>query len=191
MPSTFGYGSREAREQLSDAALAERAIDGDLAAFETLLRRHTPLMRSLVARMLRSVSDADDVVQDALILAWRQLSSLQEPASVRAWLMTIASRQALSRMRRRPADLALSDGSVAEERSAEPERVATHNAQLRSLADALDTLTEDQRQCWLLREIAELSYEQIGTELDMSPSTVRGKLARARAHVVARMEGWR
>jgi RNA polymerase sigma-70 factor (ECF subfamily) len=69
--------------------------------------------------------------------------------------------------------------------------VAVRNAELRALSVALDKLPEDQRQCWLLREIAELSYTEIAEEMRLSPATVRGKLARARTNITAQMEGWR
>lgn len=176
---------------VTDAVLATRAADDDVAAFEALVRRHGSLMRAYVARMLGSVSDADDVVQESLLLAWRQLPALRDPAAVKSWLMTITSRQALTHLRRRPTDLPLPPQQIAASREAEPENVAIRSAQLRTLSEALDVLGEQDRQCWLLREVAELSYEQIAEELCISPSTVRGKLARARAHIYAQMEGWR
>ncbi|WP_341952719.1 RNA polymerase sigma factor [Salinibacterium sp. TMP30] len=191
MTPTDEKGATGLREDVADGILAERAIDGDVAAFDLLCRRHVPMMRAYVARMLRSISDADDVVQDSLLLAWRQLPTLRDPTSVRAWLMKIASRQALTHVRRRAADHALPEWEIALPRETEPENFAIRHAQLRALSTALDTLSDDQRQCWLLREIAELSYEQIADELEISPSAVRGKLARARASVYTQMEGWR
>jgi RNA polymerase sigma-70 factor (ECF subfamily) len=179
------------QEDVADGVLAERAIDGDSAAFDLLCRRHVPMMRGFVARILRSISDADDVVQDSLLLAWRQLPTLRDPTSVRSWLMKIASRQALTHVRRRPTARPLPEWEITLPREAEPENCAIRHAQLRALSAALDALSDDQRQCWLLREIAELSYEQIAEELEISPSNVRGKLARARASVYAQMEGWR
>jgi RNA polymerase sigma-70 factor (ECF subfamily) len=178
-------------EDVSDGTLVGRAADGDVASFETLVRRHAPMMRAFAARMLGSVSAADDVVQDSFLIAWRQLPTLHEPAAVRAWLMKITSRQALSRLRGRPFDRALPERECAVPPELEPESVVIRNAQLRALAAALEAVSEDQRQCWLLREVAGLSYEQIAEELCISPSTVRGKLARARASIYARMEGWR
>ncbi|TFD81905.1 RNA polymerase sigma factor [Cryobacterium psychrophilum] len=171
--------------------LVGRATDGDVSAFETLVRRHAPMMRAYTVRMLGSVSAADDVVQDSFLLAWRQLSTLHDPTAVRAWLMKIASRQALTRLRGRPAERALPERECAVPPESQPESVAIRNAQLRALSAALEAVSEDQRQCWLLREVAGLSYEQIAEELCISPSTARGKLARARANIYAQMKGWR
>jgi len=184
-------GTADPQEDVADHMLVGRAVDGDVAAFETLVRRHAPLMRAYAARMLGSVSAADDVVQESFLIAWRRLPALNDPSAVRAWLMKIASRQALTRLRRRPADFALPERECAVPRETEPESVAIRNAQLEALSAALEVVSEDQRQCWLLREVAGLSYEQIGEELRISPSTARGKLARARANIYAQMEGWR
>ncbi len=184
-------GGAGARDDVADGILASRAIDGDDAAFECLVRRHSPMMRAYLARMLGSVSAADDAVQHSLLLAWRQLPTMRDPTAVRAWMMTIASRHALTILRGRQADRALPDRELAAPHAAEPEVIAVHNAQLRALSSALDALSDDQRQCWLLREVAGLSYDQIAEELGASPSTVRGMLARARASIYTRMEGWR
>jgi RNA polymerase sigma-70 factor (ECF subfamily) len=177
-------------EDVSDGTLVARASDGDVGAFETLVRRHAPLMRAYAARMLGSVSAADDVVQDSFLLAWKALPTLHDPAAVKAWLMKITSRQALTRLRGRTVDRSLPvERAVGPE--TEPESIVIRNAQLRALASALEAVSEDQRQCWLLREVAGLSYDQIAQELCISPSTVRGKLARARASIYAQMKGWR
>lgn len=184
----------EAHEGLRDVAdeiLVERAVEGDTEAFATLIRRHGPLMRAYVSRIVGSLSEADDVVQEALYTAWRRLPELRDPSAVKAWLMRIASRHAFTHIRRRPTDVPLPEFESATPSDLQPESVAIRNAQLRALAAALDTLPEDLRQCWLLREIAELSYDDIAKELDIPRTTVRGKLARARASIYAQMEGWR
>jgi RNA polymerase sigma-70 factor (ECF subfamily) len=148
-------------------------------------------MRAYTSRIVGSRTEADDVVQEAFIIAWRQLPTLRHPGSVRSWLMRIASRQALAHIKRRPTDAALPPLGVPLPIDTQPENVAVRNAELRALSVALDKLPEDQRQCWLLREIAELSYTEIAEELHLSPATVRGKLARARTNITAQMEGWR
>ncbi|MDN3495705.1 RNA polymerase sigma factor [Planococcus sp. APC 4015] len=181
----------EGLHTVADELLVARAVDGDTAAFEMLIRRHGSLMRAYVSRIVGSLSEADDVVQEALYTAWRRLPELRDPSAVKAWLMRIASRHAFKHIRRRPPEDALPMLEAATATDTQPENVAIRNAQLRALAAALDTLPEDLRQCWLLREIAELSYDDIAKELDIPRTTVRGKLARARASIYAQMEGWR
>jgi RNA polymerase sigma-70 factor (ECF subfamily) len=186
-----GNGHPADRLQLvGDEILVDRAVHGDVAAFQALVHRHGPLMRAYTSRIVGSRSEADDVVQESFIIAWRQLHALRHPASVKSWLMRIASREALAHIRRRPSDAPLPAIEVPGSGDTRPENVAVRNAELRALSAALDRLPEDQRQCWLLREIAELSYTEIAEEMHLPPATVRGKLARARANVTAQMEGW-
>ena len=63
----------------ADAILAARAADGDLRAFEVLVRRHGPLMRAYATRILGSNSDSDDVVQETFITAWERLPEFRTP----------------------------------------------------------------------------------------------------------------
>ena len=176
---------------VADEILVERASQGDPAAFEVLIRRHAPLMRAYVSRIVGSLSEADDVVQESLYTAGRRLPELRDPTAVKAWLMQIASRQAFKHLRRRPPEDPLPILETAHPLDTQPEDVAIRNAQLQALAGALDTLAPDLRQAWLLREIAELSYDDIAKQLDIPRTTVRGKLARARASIYAQMEEWR
>lgn len=176
---------------VTDETLVGRAVGGDVAAFETLVHRHGPLMRAYTSRIVGSGTEADDVVQESFIIAWRQLPTLRHPGSVRSWLMRIASREAFAHVRRRPADSPLSPFGAPVPVETQPEMVVVRNEELRALSVALGNLPEDQRECWLLREIAELSYTEIAGELNLSAATVRGKLARARTNVTAQMEGWR
>ncbi|MET2011148.1 RNA polymerase sigma factor [Microbacterium chocolatum] len=175
----------------SDQILVERAVDGDATAFGEIVRRHSSLMRAYVSRIVGSLSEADDVVQDAFITAWKQLPSLRDGSAVRAWLMRIASREAFARLRRRTADVPIEDVPLVQSAHPDPEVRAVRQAQLAALSAALDELPEDQRRAWLLREVADLSYAEIAEEMTTSASTVRGLLSRARSSIAIRMEDWR
>ncbi|MCT9821428.1 RNA polymerase sigma factor [Microbacterium sp. W1N] len=179
--------------EVADLILVARATDGDTEAFGEIVRRHSPIVRAYVWRIVGSLSEADDVVQEAFVIAWRKLPTLRDPAMVRPWLMRIASREAFGLLRRRRGEVSL-DVDIVEPQARfdlQPETVAIRNAQLEALAAALGTLPENERRCWLLREIAELSYTEIADEMDIPLSTVRGYLARARSRITSRMEGWR
>lgn len=177
--------------EVSDEILARRAIGGDADAFKALIVRHGSLVRAYVARIVGSLIDADDVTQEALYTAWQRLPELRDPAAVKPWLMRVASRHAFAHLRHRPPTEPLPILDAAYPSTTEPETVAIRNAQLTALAEALDSLPEQERRCWLLREVGELSYDDIAKELNIPRSTVRGKLARARASIHAQMEGWR
>jgi RNA polymerase sigma-70 factor, ECF subfamily len=177
--------------RMPDRILAERAKQGDASAFGELLRRHSSLVRAYVYRIVGSVADTDDVVQDAFITAWKQLPTLRDPSAVKSWIMRIAGREALSLVTRRSREDALDEADLPPSPYAQPEPAAIQSDRLAALSRALDRLKDDQRRCWLLREVAELSYAEIAEEMDMTESTVRGMLSRARASIAIEMEGWR
>lgn len=196
MDGLDGYGRREmspALDAAPDALLAQRAQDGDDRAFAVLVRRHSPFLVAFATRYMRSSSDADDVVQEALITAWRRLDELREPERVRSWLATAVARRATDvlRTRARRDVQPMPEVEQEDDRSPAPERVAEGRLATTALREALARLPEDQREVWLLREMAELSYDEIAERLGTSPATVRGRLSRARSAVLAAMEGWR
>jgi RNA polymerase sigma-70 factor (ECF subfamily) len=175
-----------------DALLAQRAKDGDERAFGVLVRRHSPFLIAFATRYLGGSSDADDVVQEALVAAWRQLDELREPARVRSWLATSVARRATDVLRTRARrDVQPLPDEESPATSPQPDAVAEGRAATRALGDVLAALPEDQREVWLLREMAELSYDEIAARLEVSPATVRGRLARARGAVLAAMAEWR
>jgi RNA polymerase sigma-70 factor (ECF subfamily) len=176
--------------EASDALLVGRAVDGDPQAFATLVRRHGPYLRAFAIRVTGSSADADDALQDAFISAWEQLPSLESPERVRAWLASIVSRKSTDRIRGRRPTVELDDQRE-RERAPGPEQRAVARSRLEALDRVLDRLPESQRQCWVLKEVGDLSYEEIGDRLDLTTTAVRGKLARARATVIQEMEEWR
>ncbi|WP_229715016.1 RNA polymerase sigma factor [Subtercola lobariae] len=180
--------------EADDRTLAGRASDGDVRAFEVLIRRHGPLVRGYAARLMGSTDEVDDVVQAAFITAWQQLPTLSDPAAVKGWLLRVANRKALDRIRARKYHDDIDDESrppLVTPDSTSPEALAEHHAVQSALSRALTELPELQRQCWLMKEVAGYSYDEIGTDLGLPTSTVRGLLSRARTSVIARMEPWR
>lgn len=193
-------GSPPAPHQLDlvpDALLAGRAADGDTAAFEALARRHGPLMRASARRLTGSLADADDVVQESLMQAWRQLNTLRDPAAVKGWLLRITGTRSIDHLRRRRlhADVTAVEDSVEASpglpASADPESAAVSGSRVEALKAALAALPEEQRRCWVLKEFNDQSYEDIARTLNISTASVRGRLARARITLAREMEAWR
>ncbi|TBN58196.1 RNA polymerase sigma factor [Glaciihabitans arcticus] len=174
----------------SDALLAERSADGDTVAFGILVRRHGPYLRAFATRLVGSNVDADDAVQDALIVAWDQLDGLADPSKVRSWLTSIVSRKAIDRVRARKPSSELDEARL-ELAERGPEHRAIASSQLDALSSVLAAMPESQRQCWILKEVGGYSYEEIAERLDTTVAQVRGRLARARATVMTEMEVWR
>lgn len=174
-----------------DRLVAGRAIDGDIAAFEVLVRRYTPMMRAYARRVLGASADVDDVLQETFVVAWQRLSELEDPAAVKSWLMRIVSRKAMDRVRSRRPQVDIDDIDHPASPDTTPAHAVEARAGVEALNAALAELPEAQRQSWVLREIGGLTYEEMAAELAMPVTTVRGLLARARKHIIVRMEEWR
>ena len=176
--------------QLSNGSLVLLVSDGDDDAFAALVARCGPAMRRYVTYVGGRDLDADEVVQDALITAWNSIDTLANPDAVQSWLMRIAARKAIDAVRARRLHQPIDDIDVASAQPT-PHEVLRTREKLDALREALDQLPEAQREVWVLREIGEMSYDEIAEHLDVTTATVRGRLARARATIAQEMEDWR
>lgn len=180
-----------ALEQADDRIVAGRAMDGDVTAFAVLVRRYTPMMRAYTHRMLNASADVDDIVQETFVTAWQRFTELEDPAKVKSWLMRILSRKAVDRIRALRPVLDVDDIEQEAPSHTAPSRIVEARAGIAALGAALQELPAAQRECWVLREMGGYSYDEIAQELDISVSTARGLLARARKFMIVRMEAWR
>lgn len=180
-----------ALERADDRIVAGRAIDGDVDAFAVLVRRYGPMMKAYAARMLNASAEVDDVVQESFVIAWQRLSDLSEPDKVKSWLMRIVSRKTVDRLRARRIQADIDEVDVAAPVHTSPPHIAETRAEVAALGAALRELPDDQRECWVLREVGGNSYDEIAEQLGVPVTTVRGLLARARKYIIVRMEEWR
>jgi RNA polymerase sigma-70 factor (ECF subfamily) len=181
------------RELLSDAddrTIASRAADGDVRAFEVLMRRYGALISTYAFRILGNSADTDDVVQEAFISAWQDLPTLENYGAVQRWLITVVTRKSIDRVNARRDHDAIDD-AIVEDPSDTPDVLAAASSLEQALSRALSDLPEDQRRCWVLREVGGYGYTEIAEQLDLPVSTVRGLLARSRKALVREMEAWR
>jgi RNA polymerase sigma-70 factor (ECF subfamily) len=179
-------------EDLDDATLVARARDGDVLSFEALVRRRQASMYGLAVRMLADHAEAQDVVQEVFLAAWRRLPEIRIDAAFPTWLYRATTNRCLNRLRNRNRTRRLDDHEMLEAvRSDQPDRVTEMHIQARDLVLALDHLTPEQRACWLLRELHGLSYEDIADIVRATVPAVRGRIARARAQLAEEMKPWR
>jgi len=186
----------------ADAVLARRAGDGDLPAFELLVRRYSDRVFALALRMLDDRGEAEDVTQEAFIKAWKAMNTLTEPAAVRTWIFRIAHHECLAVLRKRksrstsavaevPEGHAISVGGAQEDADTQPERATESHHAADALRAALAQLPDNQRAVWLLAEVDGLSYAEIARVVGSSEQAVRGRLSRCRAKLAGVMQPWR
>ncbi|WP_293696020.1 sigma-70 family RNA polymerase sigma factor [uncultured Agrococcus sp.] len=185
------YTPRISLADADDRILAGRAADGDVEAFTVLVRRHTPRLRAATRLITRSTLEVDDIVQESFVTAWQRLPDLEDQGKVQPWLMRIVTRNAISRVRASRPYQDIDDLYSTASGDTSPDRVVENRAQMAALRETLDGLPSLQRDCWVLREIGGYHYDEIAEQLGTSVSTVRGALARARRHIIVRMEAWR
>jgi RNA polymerase sigma-70 factor, ECF subfamily len=177
---------------IGDADLVERARNGDRWAEDALFRRHGRAIAGLVARLLGSTQDVDDVVHDTFVSALEQLAKLREPAAFRSWLRQIAVmhvRMALrkKRLRRALGLLPSSDDAALEELASNaigPEM----RAELAVVDGVLRRMATDQRIAWMLRYVEGYQLEEAAKLCDCSLATYKRRLAAAQSAMAAVVE---
>ena len=171
------------------APLVRRARQGDRAAFDELVERHLAATWRTVWRIVRGREDAEDVVQEVFLAAWRHLDGLAEPERFSGWLRRIAVTRALNHVDRagerlRRASTPLEDDDAGRTAlaspAASPLRTLEARELLHRLAVCLERLPVAWRAVLVLRENEALAYERIAATLGIAIGTVRSRLARAR-----------
>ncbi len=171
-----------------DAADVARARAGDQAAFRALVERHSRAVFQLAWRMTGSEQDAEDIVQETFLKAYRELGRFESRSSFKTWLHRIAANCSYDLLRQRPRHQAEpleadSDEGGGGERLADPgstpER-ATYGSELQDhLRSALNLLTAAERTAFVLRHFEGRSLEEIGTTLGLGLSATKHSIFRA------------
>ncbi len=177
---------------MNELQLVTGLRSGDSMAFEELVKTYSGRLLATAARILGSERDSEDVVQDALISAWKGIAAFDGTASLYTWLHRISVNASLARLRTasaksevtlagpdRPVGLAFEGLPTA---WAEPgpnleKRVAMRQA----IQRALQLIPEEFRTILLLRDVEELSSREVADRLGIPDATVRQRLHRARA----------
>jgi RNA polymerase sigma-70 factor (ECF subfamily) len=154
----------------------QAAIHGDREAFEMIIRAHSRALFAIAYGILQSREEAEDVVQDSLVKAWKTRWRVRDPEKFPAWLATIARHRAHDIFRKRcavPFSERLTEGI-----ETEPADTSALDQQLHS---ALATLPELHRTALTLRYFEEMDYRTIENTLGLTNGALRGILGRALA----------
>jgi RNA polymerase sigma-70 factor (ECF subfamily) len=177
--------------ELTDAAFVAKARSGDADAFRVLVERHSRALFRLAFRMTGNEQDAEDVVQESFLRAYRQLGKFDERASFGTWLYRIATNCSLDLVRsrkRRSEQLApQTEGEperedlVAALPSADPtpERAAFSSEVRERVAEAMNDLSPTERTAFVLRHFEGMCIEDVSQILDCQPGAAKHSVFRA------------
>ena len=174
----------------SDAATVERIRAGDEEAFGLLVQRHSRHVFRVAYRMTGNEQDAEDVVQDTFLKAYRQIGRFESRASFGTWLYRIAINCAHDLMRRRPKGATTPIESDETTLSYEASQAAggsppdadrmVFSAQVQQrVSDTLSSLSQNERAAFVLRHYEGLSIEEVGQTLGLRTSATKHSIFRA------------
>lgn len=173
-------------DRTEEQVLVMRAQRGDQEAFRVLVERYQKLVYTLALRLVSNPHDGEDVAQEAFLSAWKGLPKFRMDAKFSTWLYRLTVNAATDLLRRRQKEQthhSLEDEQQpvqVPDRTPGPEEQAQAAERRAILQRAIDSLTENHRKILLLREVNGLDYQEIGQVLELTPGTVKSRLARAR-----------
>jgi RNA polymerase sigma-70 factor (ECF subfamily) len=160
------------------AATVRAAQRGDPMAMDALVDALMPYVGQICGAI--ALEHGEDAAQNTLIAVLRKLRSLSEPAAVRSWVRTIATREAVRVARRARAEQPLAEMADVAARTGDPITAM-------EIRDQLERLEPQQRAVLVLRDLEGLSEAEVGQLLELPPGTVKSRLHRARARF---RRGW-
>jgi RNA polymerase sigma-70 factor (ECF subfamily) len=181
--------------QRRDLILFERAKEGDLDAFNDIVRLYQDQLFALIVRMVPDRDQAADVVQEAFFSAYKHLDSFRG-GSVKSWLNRIAVNAAMDTQRarkRRPSqpypEFEDESWQPPAGEDADPERTALSSERTRALRQALSAITDDQRAAIVLYDVEGYDYLEIAEMTGVSLGTVKSRIHRGRLALRGQLEG--
>jgi len=174
---------------MTEKELVRAAAGGDESAFAELVRMYENKAYHLALRMCGNEEDASDVAQDAFLAAWRGLPSFRGESGFSTWLYRLVSNAAIDHLRRtkhQRGNVSLDDEELnldAPDDSPTPHEAAEEKDLKDAVAKGLKALSDDHRTVLVMREVQELSYEEIAHALSLDLGTVKSRISRARSHL--------
>lgn len=174
---------------MTDEALVARAVEGDVDAYAALAERYYGSCARIARRMLRNDADAEDVVQETLLRAFRAIGRFERGREFRVWLFTILVNQcrtaATSRKRR---ELRFSDDEAALASAADERPIAIVDEKS-AVAVAVDSLEPLLREAFVLKYVEGLEYAEMATITGAGISALKMRVKRACDALRPKLEG--
>jgi RNA polymerase sigma-70 factor (ECF subfamily) len=165
------------------SSVVEAARCGDLAAFETLMRRHERLVLATALRLLGKMEDAQDASQEVFLRLYRNLGKLQASPNLAGWLYRVTVNVCRDARSRRPEETSAEAAAEAVSPDADPQQTVTRNERQRVLEMSLRLLSGREREALVLRDLAGLSTAEVAEILGTSQATVRAQIFQARIKI--------
>jgi RNA polymerase sigma-70 factor (ECF subfamily) len=192
----------KAQDVALDRLLVDRFRQGDQSAFEQMVARYWGRIYAMVHQLLRNPEDAEEVTQDTFIRAHRGLVNFRGDSAFSTWLYQIATNLARNRYwywwrRRRDQTVSFdqpiggdNETTLAEMIPAEletPEDATITQEFVNRIAECMGKLSPKHREILILRNVKNLSYEEVAEILHISVGTVKSRIARARESLRSKM----
>ena len=170
--------------QLDDAAAVAQARGGDEEAFRVLVERHSRSIYRLAYRMTGSAVDAEDVVQDTFVRAYRQLAKFEARSNFGTWLYRIGFNCAIDHLRSRPQRESAKTTDVLDRIAPAATGPTTEDLVFAGqigdrVQEALNELSEQERAAFLMRHYQGCSIEEICAALDLRTNAAKHSIFRA------------
>ncbi len=176
------------------AELAEKAMQGDMKAFEKLYTEFSPHIYSILLGITHDTYEAEDLTQECFISAFKNINSLKEPSKAKKWLTAIAANKGKDYLKKKkPALLGeeheyIFDIQEEKNESVLPEESAVLDERSEEIKEIVNSVSEDKRLCLVLFYQNEMSISEIAEELGISESAVKSRLFRAREDIREEVE---
>ena len=180
----FELGAKVVKFAVIQGHQGEGAQEHELASFEAMMLPHMDAAHNLARWLLRNEEDAQDVVQEAYLRAFKSFSGFHG-SNGRAWLLTIVRNTSYTLLKKnRAVDLTTTfdeEIHTSSQESVSPATVLEHSENAELIKEAMDELPVEFREILTLRHQEDLSYKEIADIAQIPPGTVMSRLARARA----------
>jgi RNA polymerase sigma-70 factor (ECF subfamily) len=165
----------------TDAQVVRDVLDGDHDAYRLLVRRYGNVLYAHALRMAGNADAASDLVQRALVKGYQKLSTCKDPDRVGAWLFRILANLCRDHVRSpRQRDISLQALPDLPSPTADPSEDLARSELRGRLRSALERLTPEQREAFLLKHVQGLSYEEIAAVMSTSVAALKMRVHRAR-----------
>jgi RNA polymerase sigma-70 factor (ECF subfamily) len=187
-------------KRVDDQTLVERTVEGDVPSFEELVSRYENKVYRLAIKLTRNETLAEEVMQEVFLRVYEKLHTFRGESAFSSWLYRIAANVCFAKLKseRKHEHSDLDDelaqvesgGTVGDPWMETPDRAVLSDEAMRLINAAIERLPEDFRVVLILRDVENLSNEEVARILDLSVPAVKSRLHRARLAMRKRLAGY-